>query len=268
MSTVVFKFPDFEPVKIGDDFRIISNSKGKAVVTNTQQAFTIVSPTSKRHKRLIAVYQQQEIKPEPQTEIVAPRLSTQEEVQQEPVITSNDYIEGTESPVVSEAVNEEKFVPLPDEWFEVRVQHLLSNRLSLILSLTTGDSVICHPKTITESPGNHKLCLAPGTVGAARIELFEGRYRCIEAQFDGAPTATEEIGCVTKWDHDRSIGWVERPCGDWLFISSTDGREGTYGVIGLGDWIRFKIGRSRNPNRSGFVGLEAHKIDPPREEKV
>jgi hypothetical protein len=156
---------------------------------------------------------------------------------------------------------EAPFVPQASEWFEIRVERLSDNGHYLFLSLTTNDLVVCIPKTITESPANHKLCLKPGHVGAARIELVQNRYRCIEAHFDGALANEEEIGQVIRWDDDRMRGHVERPCKDWLFIAGTNGREGTYGIIRLGDWVRFRIERSKT--RSGYVGVSAYKISAP-----
>ena len=158
-------------------------------------------------------------------------------------------------------MTEAPFVPQDSEWFEVRVERLSENGHYLFLSLTTNDLVVCSPKTILQSPAGHKLCLAPGHVGAARIKLVQNRYQCIEAHFDGELPNEEEIGQVIRWDDDRMRGHVERPCKDWLFIAGTDGREGTYGIIGLGDWVRFRIERSKT--RSGYVGVAAHKISAP-----
>lgn len=164
-------------------------------------------------------------------------------------------------------ITEDTFLPLPSEWFDVCIKRLSSTGRFLILSLSNDDDVVCIPKAITESPGLHKLCLPPGTTGAARIEIVDGKFRALEAQFEGTPP-TEEIGQVIRWDDDRMRGHVERPCKDWLFIASTDGREGTYGIIRLGDWVRFRLERSTT--RSGYVGISAHKIDAPtaQERKV
>jgi hypothetical protein len=156
---------------------------------------------------------------------------------------------------------EDKFLPLPSEWFKVRLDRLSDNGHFLILSLTNDVEVVCIPKAISESPGGHKLCLAPGSNGVARLEIVDGRFRALEAQFEGT-SPVEEIGRAVRWDDNRLRGWIQRQCGDWLYVASSNGQEGAYGVIGVGDWVRFKIERSKS--RSGYVGVAAHKIDAPK----
>jgi len=154
----------------------------------------------------------------------------------------------------------ETWRPTPDEWWTVRLDRLSNSGRFLILSLSNNEEVVCLPKAVTESPGLHKLCLPPGTIGVARIEIVEGKFRALEAQFEGTPPV-EEIGKVIHWDDSRLRGWVQRQCADWLFVASSNGQEGAYGVIGVGDWVRFDIERSKS--RSGYVGVAAHKIDAP-----
>jgi hypothetical protein len=77
----------------------------------------------------------------------------------------------------------------------------------------------------------------------------------------GAPSSGEEIGRVINWSEAKGCGWVERPCKDWLFVFS-DRQEHIYGAIGIGNWVRFTVDRSKK--RSGYVGTAARKMEAPK----
>ena len=265
----------YEPVEVGDDFHVVldGNSRRKKLVSNGRVAFEIISRGKLYDQLLLAYESEQRRKQTPKTVVQAPEVVEQIEVAEvaTPTVEVAKQAELHETVDIAPSVNaatEEPFVPQSNEWFEVRIEQLSKSGRALLLSLTTGDEVFCDPKTISASPADHKLCLSPGSLGAARIELRNGRFECLEAQFEGNPSAKEEIGRVVNWSSDKLCGWVARPCGDWLFVVNTNGKEGTYGVIEIGDWVRFNVDRSKK--RSGYVGTMAHKIDAPmaQEKKV
>jgi hypothetical protein len=150
----------------------------------------------------------------------------------------------------------------PNEWVAVVIKKDCKEPPygMLELELPNKRTVLCSRKAITKSPGDHKSCLTCGTVGTAKVGRTNGEYFATEARFEGDPPNKEEIGRVAIWRDDKKQGFVERPCGDWLFIAGTRRRE----AIEIGDWVQFTMKRSKNPKYTdGYVGMNARKIIAP-----
>jgi|SRR5579862_9051724 len=168
------------------------------------------------------------------------------------------------------AMTAETFVPDQSEWLWAQVQHWDAEKKVLVVALSNGLLASCVPSAITDSPGGHKNCLAQGTVGSIRLEIVKGKYRCLQAVFDGE-TDDEEIGQIVNWDTLNRRGWVTRPCGDWIYVIDDSPGYGRFEntekyVVGVGDWVSFHLVRSKNNDR--FIGKKIRKIEAPTAQGV
>ena len=257
---IEFKLPDLEPVEISDDFKVVSKGYGWQLVSNNKVAFEILGPGRKRD-RLLDEYEQE------QKRLLKKPVIAQEPLREtfyEEPITKTANVAPPVIQIESEQFLDEVtvFIPAKDEWFEARVVKSLSPTI-LILELTTGDRVTCIPPFVTESPGGHILCLPVDTIGAVRMEYFDGRYRALEYRVDSEPLSLDETAQIFSWNTTRNIGKAVRPCGCHIFIANTLD-ETIYGTVYNGDWIRYKLERSKS--RKGWVGVDARKIEGEKHE--
>jgi hypothetical protein len=244
---IEFKLPDLEPVELDDSFKVVSKGYGWQLVSNNKVAFEILGAGRKR-ERLHVQYEEEQDRLAKKPAVVV-QEPLRETFYEEPIAVK------ATKPVDSEVT---VFIPAKDEWFEARVVKSLSPKI-LVLELTTGDSVTCIPPFVTESPGGHILCLPVDTIGAVRMEYFDGRYRALEYRVDSEPSSLDEKAQIFSWNTTRNIGKAVRPCGCHIFIANTLD-ESIYGTVDNGDWIRYKLERSKS--REGcWVGVSAQKIE-------
>lgn len=270
MSSIEFR-PDGEAVSIDDSYHEVPSSRHprRRLLTNGRHCIEVIAPGKKRNRWLAEYERQQLLKPvaviasEPfrktvEQEVVAPAVV----VVPKPVPTpaAPAVVEQAEAEEFLEAVTErELYVPSPDEWFEARV--VASRNPKILLELTTGDQVSCLADVVTVSPGSHVLCLPIDTVGSLRMELVNDHYRALEYRVDGDPAQMDETAKVIRWNPQRTFGTARRPCGCQIFIAYTID-ENIFGVIHVGDWIRYELRRDRS--KDGWVGVEARKIEAPQ----
>jgi hypothetical protein len=265
----------YEPVEVGGDFHIVSQDRRsrRKLVSNDRVAFEIIS-RGKLYDQLLGEYELgRRLKKEPAVTVsIKPLRETivSEEIKPEPVkqvavadVPPLVIDEQAEAEQFIEAVT--PFIPNPNEWLWAEVHRWNADKKLLIVALSNGETVSCIPKLIVDSPGAHKACLAPKTTGSVRVEMVKGKYRCLEAIFEGE-TADEEIGRIVKWDTDHRRGWVTRPCGDWIYVVDDSPGRGRFEnteeyVVGEADWISFQLVRSEKNDR--FIGIKIRKIEAP-----
>ena len=81
---------------------------------------------------------------------------------------------------------------------------------------------------------------------------FRRRYRALEYRVDSDPLSLDETAKIISWNTNKNIGKAQRPCGCHIFIANILD-ERVYGIVGVGDWIRYKLERSIT--RNGWVGV-------------
>jgi hypothetical protein len=269
--------PDGEPILIDDTYREVKCSRrvGRRLFSNNRHAVEIV--VGKKRERWLAEYErEQQLKAKPVTTISVQPLRETVEPQKMAVAVTVPIQKQVARPIDEQAEAKEfieavtPFIPNPNEWLWAEVHRWNVDKQLLIVVLSNGETVSCIPKLIVDSPGAHKACLAPKTTGSVRVELVRGKYRCLEAIFEGE-TASEEIGQIVKWDTDHRRGWATRPCGDWLYIVDDSPGHGRFEnteeyVVGEADWISFQLVRSEKNDR--FIGVKVRKIEAPRGQGV
>jgi hypothetical protein len=264
----------YEPVEIGSSFRVVLEDKRsrRKLITNGTSAFEILK-RGKLYDRLLAEHEFKHRSKVPAITVsIKPLRETivSEEIKPEPV--KQVAVADVPPPAIDEQAEAEQFIkavtpfiPNPHEWLWASVHKWNVDKQLLIVALSNGETVSCIPKLIVDSPGAHKACLAPKTTGSVRVELVRGKYRCIEAVFEGE-TANEEIGRIVKWDTDHRRGWVTRPCGDWIYVVDDSPGHGRFEntqeyIVGEADWISFQLVRSEKNDR--FIGVKVRKIEAP-----
>jgi hypothetical protein len=267
MSPIEFR-PTGEPILIDDTYRLIDCSKrvGRRLYSNGCHAVEVV--VGKKREQFLEAYNRQHVKPQPRTEVIVPEVKAPIVEEVEPIAEI-----ATPPPVIDEQAEAEEFIEAvdyqelypvqPDAWYEARIDKASRNTRGILILRLENATATCIPKVISKAPGEHRMCLStylPNAVAAVRLEIVNGKYRCLEMQVDDAPISLCETAKVISWDPMKSFGRAERPCGCRITIIGAFDEE-VYGFVEAGNWIQFELEKSRN--RGNWIGVRARKIEAP-----
>jgi hypothetical protein len=264
---------DGTPIEIDDSFKAVTHKGPVRVITNGKQAISILGPGKKRD-RLLAEYLARQ-KPKPKIEAMVPEVkiapAAVEVVEQFIDATPHAQIVQTDEEAEQEFLNavpadvRERYKPLEDEWFLVRVVHRdWKSGKYLLLELSTGDIVYCPWQRVTRSPGNHSLCLPLQTECSVRMKLDRGKYWALEMQTEGDAPHGFSRAQITGWYGMAGNAYRECGCPIFIICPTTDWQIGS--EIKVGDWVEIAY---RPSDKRGWVGFIQRKISAPtaQEEK-